>query len=94
MGVAICGPPWFGFFLVDSVSWFGHFEEAVAVFDEGVAEQVVGFLWVVYVDKSFIVEIGHYCSVPFVPVVVIHNPFGGGDDWILGVSLVLVMTDR
>jgi hypothetical protein len=38
VGVAVCGSPWFGFFYVYSVGGFCHFEEAVAGFDESVAE--------------------------------------------------------
>jgi hypothetical protein len=38
MGVAVCCPPWFGLFWIDSVGGFGHFEEAVAGFNKGAAE--------------------------------------------------------
>jgi hypothetical protein len=38
MRVALFGPPWFYFFWGDSVGGFGHFEEAVTGFYQGVIE--------------------------------------------------------
>ncbi len=38
MRVALFGPPWFYFFWGDAVSGFGHFEEAVTGFYQGVIE--------------------------------------------------------
>ncbi len=51
---------------------FGHFEEAMTGFYQGVVEQVVGFLWVVKIRKSFVVEVGRYGSIPVMPVIVVY----------------------
>jgi hypothetical protein len=72
MRVALFGPPWFYFFWGDAVGGLGHFEEAVTGFYHGVVEQVVGFLWVVKICKSLVVEVGRYGSVPVMPVVVVY----------------------
>ena len=71
MGLAFFGPPWFEFFWGDTVGGFGNFKEAVAGFYQGVVEQGVGFLWIVKISKSFVVEIGRYGSVPVMPVVIV-----------------------